>query len=314
MASDTPSTSIWTSWLKRRIPASKKQTLTQRSIFIFPSRFGFIYLFVCIFLYTLGTNYQNNLILLMAFTLIGFFITSILYSYANLAGLTIKSSQPKAVYAKEVANVTLYLTDCYNRNTLTFCFKSHADVILDLAQKREKISVPFKTSSRGLHTLPRVTIRSYFPLGLLRCWTHLDLDIELMVYPQPVESHVPLMPIAPQTEENNTASNVDIADFIGIKDYIEGESLSRISWKHVARNQQKLVSKQFSEDNIVPMWLALNQVRGDDIENKLSKLAFAIDLYGQQQLLYGLALNKSTIAPGTGAKHKQQCLEALALW
>jgi len=74
------------------------------------------------------------------------------------------------------------------------------------------------------------------------------------------------------------------------------------------------VSKQFSEDNIVPMWLALNQVRGDDIENKLSKLAFAIDLYGQQQLLYGLALNKSTIAPGTGAKHKQQCLEALALW
>lgn len=304
--------SWWSRWLKRRIPAQKQQTLTQRSIFIFPSRFGFIYLFVCIFLYTLGTNYQNNLILLMAFSLVGFFITSILYSYGNLAGLTVKSGQPMPVYAKEMASITIYVSDGENRNTLTFNFKDQADATLNLSQKLDKISVPYKTEHRGLIKLPRLTIRSYFPLGLFRCWTHLDMDIELMVYPHPIESNVALIPI--DTQQKNSRSRTELDDFVGIRDHVQGEPLSRISWKHVARHQQKLVSKQFSEDDVVPMWLSLNNVRGQDIEEKLSKLAYAIDHYSQQKIPFGLALNKTIIKPDASEKHKQKCLEALALW
>ena len=306
-------TSIFTRWLKKRMPANNQHTLNQRSIFIFPSRFGFMYLFVCIFLYTLGTNYQNNLILLLTFTLIGFFITSIIYSYGNLSGLTIKSSQVPAMYANESSFIPLYLSDCVNRNELTFNFKQQHGSTLEIAKEQDKVQVPFKPLTRGKVNPERVTIISYFPLGLLRCWTVLDMNIELIVYPEPLDDHVPLLTIDDGQEQQNK-SRMQLNEFEGIKDHIAGESLSRISWKHVARNQQKLVSKHFSDVDSTPKWLALSHVRGDDIEQRLSKLTYAIDHYTQEQATFGLLLDNQTIAPDSGEKHRQTCLEALALY
>lgn len=300
-------------WLNKRMPPQKQQTLTQRSIFIFPSRFGFVYLFVCLFLFTLGTNYQNNLILLLSFTLVGFFITSILFSYANLSGLTIKSGQCEAVYVKDTAMVPIYLTDCLNRNLLTFSFKGQLESTLDLAAEHDKVLVAYRPMQRGLVNPGRLTLKSYFPLGLLRCWTHLDLDIEILVYPEPIEDHVPLIEIDDIDSQNDTPFD-ELSDFSGIKDHVQGESLSRISWKHVARNQQKLVSKQFSDADVTPQWLTINQIRDAENELKLSKLAYAVNYYGKQQVLFGLELNKTRIPPGTSDEHRQACLKALALW
>jgi uncharacterized protein (DUF58 family) len=301
-------------WLNRRLPAKRKHTLTQRSIFIFPSRFGLTYLFVCLFLYILGTNYQNNLILLMSFTLIGFFITSILFSYANLSGLTIKSNQPEPVYADDTAHIQLYLSDSLGRNTLNFFFAKQPEVILELAQDNDKINVPFQPKKRGFNNPGRVTLRSYFPLGLLRCWTHLDMDLKLLVYPKPKQIHMPLLRIEEDDNITTAQSHNEMDDFVGIKDHIQGESLSRISWKHVAKNQQKLVSKQFSDSEFEPMWLSINQLSDADNEIKLSKLTFAVNYYSQQNVLFGLALNSTTVKPGMGEQHRLDCLKALALW
>jgi uncharacterized protein (DUF58 family) len=300
-------------WLKRRMPPQKERTLNQRSIFIFPSRFGFVYLFVCLFLFTLGTNYQNNLILLMSFILIGFFVTSILFSFANLSGLTLKSSQTNPVYANDIAQIPLYLSHCLNRNTLTFSYQKHHEFTLDLADVNDKVLVPFKPTQRGLINPGRVSLKSYFPLGLLKCWTHLDLDVELLVYPQPIESYVVLLQLD-ELSEQSANSKAEMDDFIGIKDHIPGESISRISWKHVARNQQKLVSKEFSDSEFDPKWLSLNQIRGNDNETKLSKLTFAVNYYSKQNVMFGLDLNKTRIKPGIGEAHRLTCLKALALW
>ena len=300
-------------WLNARSPANSQHTLNQKSIFIFPSRFGFVYLFVCIFLYTLGTNYQNNLILLLAFTLIGFFITSIIYSYSNLSGLTIKSTQVLPMYANDSSHIALFLSDCINRNALTFRFKNQRSTTLELAKEHDKVQVPFKATQRGKINPQRVTIISYFPLGLLRCWTQLDMDLELLIYPEPIDDHVPLLSID-EGEGQQHHSCDQLNEFEGIKDHIAGESLSRISWKHVARTQHKLVSKHFNDIDTTPKWLALSHVQGDDLEQRLSKLTFAVDLYSQQQATFGLALNGVKIEPSNGEQHRLQCLEALALY
>lgn len=308
-----PKGRLFNGWLKKRMPPHKQQTLTQRSIFIFPSRFGLVYLFVCLFLYTLGTNYQNNLILLLAFTLVGFFITSILFSYANLSGLTLKSGQSDAVYVNDTVLVPIYLSHSLNRNLLIFTFAGHEEITLELAQEHDKVHVPFKPKQRGWTNPGRLTLKSYFPLGLLRCWTHLDLDIELLAYPEPIDNYVPLLSID-QTDDIPQSRQDDYDDFAGIKEHVKGESLSRISWKHVARNQQKLVSKQFTDGEIEPMWLTLEQCRGDNIEQRLSKLAFAVNDYARQNIKFGLDLGKVNIAPGSSDEHRQACLKALALW
>lgn len=300
-------------WLKKRIPPQKQHTLGQHSIFIFPSFFGLVYLLVCLFLFVLGTNYQNNLILLLTYALVGFFVTSILFSYANLSGLTLKSGHATPIHANETTQIPIYLSNCLDRNTLTFSFIQQREATLNLAAEQDKVMVPFKAKQRGLINPQRVMLKSYFPLGLLRCWTHIDLSIEVLVYPAMVEAHVPLLQLDDPTEEQQK-NTPDHDDFAGIREYIQGESISRISWKHVARNQHKLVSKQFTSDECDPMWLSINQLRDNDVENKLCKLAHAVEYYSHQNVLFGLELNKTSIPPGMGEEHRLACLEALALW
>jgi hypothetical protein len=43
-------------WLDKRIPQAKQFQLDMRSIFIFPSKFGFLALCLCLTLFLLGTN------------------------------------------------------------------------------------------------------------------------------------------------------------------------------------------------------------------------------------------------------------------
>ena len=300
-------------WLKRRMPPQKQQTLTQKSIFIFPGLFGLAYLFVALFLYILGTNYQNNLILLMSFTLVSFFISSILFSYSNLSGLTVSAGQPQAVYAGQVCDVPIKLSNSVSRNSLRFMFRGHKPTVVTLAEDPEKVMVPYQVTRRGRIDPGRVTLKSYFPLGLFRCWTHLDLDISILAYPKPIEAHVPLVPVTQLDDQSRKAPD-QADDFAGIRDHIPGESLSRVSWKHVARTQDKLISKQFEESDQAPMWLSLHQVKGEDIELRLSKLTWAVNQYSHRNCLFGLELGQTRIAPGMGEAHRIQCLEALALW
>ncbi|EOG7035816.1 hypothetical protein ACLH5N_004693, partial [Aeromonas salmonicida] len=56
-------------WLTRRIPPARQMTLGRRSLFILPTRMGLLYLLVMSAIYLLGTNYQNNLVLLVSYCL-----------------------------------------------------------------------------------------------------------------------------------------------------------------------------------------------------------------------------------------------------
>ena len=58
-------------YLDKRQPAVPSITLVQKLIFILPTRYGWWFLLLIALLYLLGTNYQNNLILLQSYFLIG---------------------------------------------------------------------------------------------------------------------------------------------------------------------------------------------------------------------------------------------------
>ena len=61
-------------WLDKRIPAANEFQLSHRSIFIFPAKFGALFLALCALLFLLGTNYQNNLMLLLCYFLVALFL------------------------------------------------------------------------------------------------------------------------------------------------------------------------------------------------------------------------------------------------
>ncbi|MGL6165381.1 MAG: DUF58 domain-containing protein, partial [Aeromonas veronii] len=74
-------------WLKRRIPPARQITLGTRSLFILPTRMGLLYLLVLLAIYLLGTNYQNNLVLLVAYCLGSLFMAAMWLTHRNLLGL-----------------------------------------------------------------------------------------------------------------------------------------------------------------------------------------------------------------------------------
>jgi hypothetical protein len=94
-------------WLSRRVPSSFEHLLTSRNIFIMPTKFGFSYLFFVVLLFLLGTNYQNNTILLLSYLLASLFITVMLHSFFNLARLKITSSENHAVFAEQQAFIPI---------------------------------------------------------------------------------------------------------------------------------------------------------------------------------------------------------------
>src|SRR5690606_34681237 len=68
-------------WLERRMPAAREQTLNYRSIFIFPTRPGLVFLAMLAVLLLAAINYQNSMLYAFTFLLGAVFALSILHCY-----------------------------------------------------------------------------------------------------------------------------------------------------------------------------------------------------------------------------------------
>ena len=98
-----------TAWLDRRIPPAPGHQLDLRSIFIIPSRFGWLYLLLCISLFVLGTNYQNNLMLLLCFIMLAILLINLHASYWNFARLSLNLKAIPPGYADSQVSTKLLL-------------------------------------------------------------------------------------------------------------------------------------------------------------------------------------------------------------
>ena len=67
----------WLAWMQRRIPPARQVTLTQRSVFIFPSCAGFAFLGFAFILLLVAINFENSAVFALTFTLVGMFVISI---------------------------------------------------------------------------------------------------------------------------------------------------------------------------------------------------------------------------------------------
>ena len=96
-------------WLDNRIPKARQFSLGHKSIFIFPSKFGWLYLTLCLGIFILGTNYQNNLMQLLCFFLIALFLLNLFVAYLNFSKLSIQLGKTHHVYAGEQVQLPLWI-------------------------------------------------------------------------------------------------------------------------------------------------------------------------------------------------------------
>lgn len=302
-------------WLSRRIPAANEQKLSNKNIFILPTKFGYGYILSVFTLFLLGTNYQNNLIILMSYLFASVFLTSMLYSFFNLSRLKFVFNSKLTTYATQTTYIPLSVLSKNKRFDVSFVFVDNEKSYEPVIEAGESvINIPYKALIRGVNNPGRLKISSEYVLGLFISWTHLDFDCEVVTYPaKKVFNHIKHDSFEDHAELNGNRIIEGGDDFGELREYKTGESNAQIAWKQLARGQGWL-TKTTQQELGNTVWLSLQHLPTAPIETKLEMLCFLALDHHKNNTPFGLALDSKQIEPSTGSQHIKQCLEALALY
>ena len=317
-------------WLSRRVPSCFKHKLSNRNVFIMPTRFGFTYLFFDLLLFLLGTNYQNNIILLLSYLLASLFITVMMHSFYNFSQLSFSSKAKQSCFATQIVNFPITITGHKVHYDINFQFAQSQHSIKEIKLEQcgtepLEVLLPWYAKHRGVYVLGRVKVFSEYSLGLFITWSLLDFSHQAIVYPEPKRLSDSQKLLIGLNESDisdgvyfRSVSGSD--DFSELKDYVLGESKARIAWKQLARGQGKL-SKNYQAQQGSLLWLKLSNMPSSNIEVKLKVLCFLILEYSKCMENFGLVLDLPSnsnqhvtikIEPNSGVQHKENCLIALA--
>ncbi len=306
-------------WWQARLPLSDNSTLTQRNVYILPTRPGFMLGATLLVLLVASINYQLNLGYLLTFLLAGSAVVGMHVCHATLRGLTMTLTPPDAQFAGTSATLSIVLTNARASTRygigLAVLDATHADrwVWTDVpALGQSTVQVAFKAERRGLHRVPPLTAETRFPLGTFRVWTVWRPAAQVVVYPAPEAYPPPLPPGEPRAGGAAQASKAQVVgEFDGVRAYRRGDPLKLVVWKKAAKADE-LVSRDAQQAQRYELWLDFAQAGIGSTEQKLSRLAAWILQADRLGLDYGLRLPGHELPPSAGEAHKRNCLEALA--
>ena len=314
-------------WVQQRLPSTDTLLLTQRNVYILPTRAGAMFGFTLLVLLLASINYQLNLGYLLTFLLAGSAVVSMHLTHNTLRGLTLHLKPPQPVFAAEAALLDVVLT---SPGTARFGIglrvmatdeqpaASTALSWIDVpAGGQAGAHVSFVPGARGLHEVPTLSAETRFPLGLFRAWTVWRPAARLLVYPRPETPAAPL-PVARAVPGG--ASRVQRShggETEGVRGYRRGDPLKLVVWKKAAKALEtggELVSRDTSASShheLVLDWRGCGALAPEERLSRLTAWALAAHRAGAD---YALKLPGVDIAPAEGDAHRRRCLEALALW
>lgn len=320
-------------WFESRIGLTDSVTLTQRTVYILPTRPGLMLFLTLLVLLVASINYQLNLGYLLTFLLAGTALVGMHVCHGTLRGLAMNLIAPHAHYAGTSTAFDIKLTN--SRRSVRYGIglsvlnpqavdakKSSLPhwVWTDVpAQGSSLVQVAFTPARRGLHRLPTLTAETRFPLGTFRVWTVWRPAAQVMVYPAPELTPPPLPPGEPRAQGAGSAARAQSSgEFDGVRGYRRGDPLKNVLWKKAAKAGEQggesggLVVRDTQQADRHELWLDIRQTGSLDLEHKLSRLCAWVLQADRLGLDYGLRLSALEIKPASGEAHKRRCLEALA--
>lgn len=115
---------------------------------------------------------------------------------------------------------------------------------------------------RGRYTLGPITLYSGDPLGLFQLHRSLKPTSSIVVYPATVE--IPSFPLPvgllPGGDALRRRTHYITTNAATVRDYVPGDSFSRIHWRSTAR-RDRLIVKEFELDPLSDVWIFLDMYR-----------------------------------------------------
>ena len=318
-------------WFESRLPLSDSVTLTQRTVYILPTRAGLMLALTLLVLLIASINYQLNLGYLLTFLLAGCALVGMHVCHATLRGLAMNLVAPNAHHVCTTAVFNVQLTN--NRRSPRHGIGLRVLNPFDAndqknrephwawtdvpAQGSSVVQVAFTPTRRGLHRLPTLSVETRFPLGTFRVWTVWRPAAQMLVYPAP-ETMPPPLPAGEPRAGGATAAiwAQNTGEYDGIRPYRRGDPMKLVIWKKAANADEQgngFVVRDTQQAQRHELWLDFMQAGPFDAEKKLSRLCAWVLRADKLGLDYGLRLPALQIKPTRGEAHKRQCLEALAL-
>jgi len=303
-------------WSRRRHGKDAEPfTITNRRIYILPTRLGLMYAAIVFAMALGGMNYGNNLALMLAFMLTALGFVAMHHCHRNLAGLQIQSMANEPVFAVQLAHLHLAITNNSTQSRIAVQAEAgqHASNLIHVnAGEAALLALPQPSTKRGWLRIDRMSLSTRYPFGLFRAWTVLHLDLKALVYPKPSEWHTTPPPAA---LDSRTAQEMHRGDdeYSSLREFHPGDSPHRIAWKAYARSEELLV-KEYAGAAATAYVLDWDTLAGLDVESRLSQLCRWIVDAHQQGIAYGLKIPGLQVSPQLGEAHRQACLQALALF
>lgn len=300
-------------WLKKRVPASERRTLDNRSLFVFPNRWGVVFGLLTLVVLITGINYQNAMISASAYLLIAMCLLHIFQSYKNLAGLTLEFDRAESAFPGDWITVILrvHAGDRERKGILVGWLPDrYARFNLDKGQSRD-ITVRLPAKRRGVLEPGRLLVATSWPLGLVTVWSRPDLSVRAWVYPEPVHAE----PLDADTQEggdqDQRRKHAYEGDFAGLREYQKGESVRRIVWKKFAQTGARVV-RDFEVSSAKPEWVDASAWAHLETERKLSAMCEALLALYNQHKPFGLRIEQTEYGPDAGEAQLRRCLLSLA--
>ncbi|CAN5646355.1 DUF58 domain-containing protein [soil metagenome] len=310
-------------WSEKRLKPADTLLLTQRNVYILPTRAGLMFVLTLLILLIASINYQLNLGYVLTFLLAGSGLVSMHVTHNTLRGLTLHLQPATPAFAGEPALLDVGLnSDARPRYGVGLKVQSAPTSALAWVDvpsgAHSSLKLSFVAERRGITPLPNLSVETRFPLGLFRSWAIWRPAATLLVYPKPERPSAPL-PKQPLVQLGGApnARQVEGGDTDGVRAYRRGDPLNWLVWKKAARAMEtggELVSRDTRAAARQELWLEWQQCAGLAPEDRLSRLCAWVLATDKAGVDYGLRLPGVDIAPAHGDAHRHRALEALALW
>lgn len=304
--------------LRGRAPEASPITLTQRRVYVLPSRQGLAFAVSLLVMLIGAINYNLSLGYGLVFLLMGLGVTAILHAFRNLAHLQITPGHANPVFAGEQAGVGVVLSNFRNetRPAIRLRLPAQAPIEIEVpASGSIEARLAMPATRRGWLALPRVTLETTFPLGLIRAWGYAAPDQRCLIYPAPAEM-APPVPAMPGQDAGASRAVAGIEDFAGLRRHQPADPPRHVAWKAAARQiGGPLMTKQFTGAAAQTPWFDWAMLPESlDIETRLSIMTRWVCDARDAGLAWGLRLPGRELEPAADDAHFHACLKLLALY
>ena len=313
----------WTRWMEGRSPPIDQITLTQRNVYILPSRGGLIFAAVTMVLLLAAINEQLNLAYALAFLLGGVGLSAMSTTHSNLRGLTIRLEGGSRVHAGEPLPVTIRLQNTPGKTGRHGLLINESLPCEVAANDIEDVTLSLPTQSRGWVTLPRWRIESTYPLGLFRAWAYWQAASKVLVWPA-LERQPPDPPGSP-TARSEIGSTLPARqdDAQDLRPWRRGDALHDVVWRksatRLASGLEPISRDAAQHRQTATCWIDWEATAGlSNTEARLSRLAAWLVAAEQAAQHggppYGLKMPGMQRDGQAGTAHLHRCLDELAVW